>query len=265
MLERFKAFLELAFRDLVPTKESEEYKAELLGILMDRAEEMKNGGESDEDVIYKRCIDHLGDFKENFVNFKKVAPINSSAVVKAVKKTAKCVMWAGLYMLVVVAIFLIVSFTVGPWSKTWLIPVCGALVGLIGVLVYSCVVAAKNKWFLNLRVLVGISVILSILVTYLCYSVLSPIKVWHISWLLFLFMPIIVSGIDLVIAIITDSKHIMLGLSVFIMIASSLLYVILGVTGFAPWHPTWLLPMVAAIVDVILLVLTVRFKLFGKK
>ncbi len=265
MLQRFRAFLELAFRELVPTKESEDYKAELLGILMDRADEMKKSGVNDEDEIYKHCIDQLGDFKENFVNFKKAAPITPEKVKRAVKKTAQCALWSGLYMLVIVAIFLIVSFTAGPWSKTWLIPVCGALVGLVAVFVYACVVAVKEKRYLRLRFNAALAIILSLIVTYLCYSVLSPVKVWHISWLLFLFIPIIVSGIDLVIAIITESKHVMAGLAVFIMITSTLLYVILGVTGFAPWHPTWLLPMCAAIVDVIMLVLTARFKLFGKK
>ena len=51
MLQRFRAFLELEFRELQPTKESEDYKAELLGVLMDCADEMKKNGETDEDKI----------------------------------------------------------------------------------------------------------------------------------------------------------------------------------------------------------------------
>lgn len=260
MIERFRAFLELAFRELVPTKESEEYKAELLGILMDRADEMKKDGESDEDVIYRQCIYKLGDFKENFDNFKRVSPMKT-----VVRKTINYALWGGIYMLVLVAIYLIVSFTAGPWSKTWLIPVCGALIGIVALLVYNSVLNGKNKRYVGLRMNVALAIILSILITYLCFSVLNPISVWHISWLLFLFMPIIVSGVDLIISILIESKLIMISLSVFIMLTGTLLYVILGVTGFAAWHPCWLMPVIAFIVDIILLILTARFKLFGKK
>lgn len=260
MLERFRAFLELAFRELAPTKESEDYKAELLGILMDRAEEMKKNGEADENVIYKTCIEKLGDFKENFVNFKKAAPAKT-----VVKKAFNGLLWGGIYMLVLVAIYLIVSFTAGPWSKTWLILVCGPLAALVGLFVYAAVIAGKRRRYGAMRSEIAVAITLSTVITYLCFSVLNPVSVWHVSWLLFLFLPILLTGVDLLINIITGSKLLNVSIMIFIMIGSTLLYIILGVTGFAAWHPCWLIPVVAFIIDIIIGVLSVRFKLFGKK
>ena len=259
MYQRFRAYLEIAFRGLSPTQESEEYKAELLGTLMDRAEAMKNDGETDEDVIYESCIDQLGDFKANFANFKSLPNVK-----EVVKRTLSIAGIAAIYMLLLVAIFLTVSFTVGPWSKTWLILVCGALVGIIAGLIILCILSAQRKYIATMRFLIAVVLTLGIVVTYLMYSVLSA-NVWGISWLLFLFLPIILSGVDLVVCLVMNVRKLTLPVIVFIMITSALLYVILGVTHNMPWHPGWLMPTIGAIVDLILIILSAKLKIFTRK
>lgn len=253
--------MELSFRELTHTKESEDYKAELLGTLMDRADAYKKEGVTDEDLIYDQCIEQLGDFKANFANFKTTPDVK-----KVIKRTFHGLLWGAAYMLVVVAAFLIVSFTVkpAPWAKSWLIPVCGALVGVMGLMIYMSVVASRRKHYLAMRFMIAVIMTLSVVVTYLCFSVLTP-NAWSVSWLLFLFLPILITGADLVCCLAVDSKFTLVGLLIFVLAAASMVYVILGITQFIPWHPYWLIPAVAVVVDVIVAALGVKFKLFGKK
>lgn len=253
MLQRFRSFLELQFRDIVPNRESEEYKEELLSSLIDRANAMKEEGETDEDVIYHTCIEKLGDFKENFNSFKKVPKIK-----KAARLTLNILAIAAVYTLIVLAAFLIVSFTVGPWSKTWLIIVCGALLGIAALFIYLCVIARLTKHFGAMRFLVALILTLSVLITFLIFSVLE--NAWSISWLLFLFLPILLTGADLICTISVESKRAIASLVTFIMVACTLVYVILGITGYLAWHPCWLIPVVAAIVDVIIIIVAIRVR-----
>lgn len=259
MIQRFRAFLELSFREIAPTKESEDYKTELLGILMDRSDEMTKNGVTDQEEIYKTCIEQLGDFKANFVNFKSTPDVK-----KVVKKGLIGVGIGLAYMLVIVTVFLAISFTVAPWSKTWLIPVCGALIGVLALMVYSSVIASRRKHYLATRFMVAVIMTLSILITYLCFSVLTP-NAWSVSWLLFLFLPILIPGADLICCIAMESKTTLISLIVFIITAATMVYVILGITEFIAWHPFWLIPVVAFVIDVIIAIVGIKFKFFNKK
>lgn len=258
MLQRFRAFLELEFRELQPTKESEDYKAELLGVLMDCADEMKKNGETDEDKIYNESIARLGDFKANFSDFKTVP-----AVKKHLRSSLNFLLWAVVYVLIFTAAFLIVGFTAAPWSKAWLILVCGVLAGIMGVSIYLAVVSSRKKRFIVTRIFSAVTSVLGVLIIYLCFSVLYP-NAWSVSWLLFLFLPIILPGVDLILAIATESKTLILDLLVFIITAATMIYVIFGVTAFLPWHPYWFIPVVAFVADVVIAAVAVKMKFLKK-
>lgn len=169
----------------------------------------------------------------------------------------------GIFALVLLIAYIAASVPAKAWDKTWLILVCGILAWGTGFSVFCCALLARRKNYKLMRPLIYISVVGGMLITYLCYSVLTP-KSWNISWLLLLFIPILATGIDLIVDIALDSERTFRSLLAFIIAAPSAVYVILGVTKFAPWHPWWVIPVSAALADITLIIVGAKLKA-GKK
>ena len=70
LTERFKKYLEQQFRTISPTREAMEYREEVLRNLLDRAQEYRIKGMTDENAIYDLCIDSLGDFASTLKDFE---------------------------------------------------------------------------------------------------------------------------------------------------------------------------------------------------
>ncbi len=256
MLQRFRAFLEIEFRFIASSKEADAYKAELLDNLMARADDMVKNGEKDEDKIYKSCIEQLGDFRETLQNFKKTINPKFQA-----KRAINCLIYSLIFAVLVVGAYLAVSFTKAmPWSNSWLILVCGFLGGIVVVSVYACVVLVMKKKFALGRPFLHVAIVLSVVVAYLCYSVLTP-NVWKTSWLLFLIMAILSTGIECIYDFLTESKLANLSLMVFMPVAFSVVYVMLCLSKMLTWHPYWFIPAIALVFDVVYALILVKRKL----
>lgn len=256
MLQRFRAFLEIEFRFIANSKEADAYKAELLDNLMARADDMVKAGEKDEDKIYKSCIEQLGDFRETLENFKKTVNPKYQA-----KRAVNVLIYCLLFSVAVVGAYLAVSFTKAmPWSNSWLILVGGFLGGIVVMSVYACVVLVMKKKYALGRPLIHVAIVLSTVVAYLCYSILTP-NVWKTSWLLFLIMAILSTGIECIYDFLTESKLANLSLMVFLPVSFSVVYVMLSLSKMLTWHPYWFLPAIAVVFDIVYSLILIKRKL----
>ena len=122
LIDRFKKYLEQQFRAISPTKEAMEYREEVLQNLLDRAQEYKIKGMTDENAIYDLCIDSLGHFKDTLVDFEN----RLDNVKRAVPRIGARVLTGIAIALFVVIGYLSISFATRAWDKTWLILVGGA-------------------------------------------------------------------------------------------------------------------------------------------
>lgn len=247
MLQRFRAFLELEFRFITNTKESDAYKAELLDNLMARADDMVKSGEKDEDKIYDSCINQLGEFRETLSNFQKTINPKYQA-----KRALKILIYALLFSIVLVGTFLAISFTkVMPWNQSWLILAGGFIGGAVALSVYAFVVLIAKKKYNLARPFIHIAIVLSTVIAYLCYSVLTP-DVWGTSWLMFLIMTIMSTGIECIYDFLTESKLANISLMIFLPTSFSIVYVMLSLSKMLSWHPYWFIPAIAVAFDIVL-------------
>lgn len=256
MLQRFRAFLELEFRFVANSKESDAYKAELLDNLLARADDMVKAGEKDEDKIYDSCIKQLGEFRETLSGYKKTVNPKYQA-----KKALNMLIYGLIFSLVVVGTFLALSFTaVLPWSKSWIILTSGFIGGAVILSVYAFVVLISKKKYNLARPFIHIAIVLSTVIAYLCYSVITA-NVWGTSWLMFLIMIIMSTGIECIFDFLTESKLANFSLMVFIPVSFSIVYVMLGLSKMLTWHPYWFIPVIALAFDIVFGLVLLKKKL----
>ncbi|MGN1042995.1 MAG: hypothetical protein ACI4SK_05895 [Christensenellales bacterium] len=180
------------------------------------------------------------------------------------KKAVNILIGSAVYLIALAIVYLIVTFTVkDSSSKSWLILAGGALIGLTGLSVFFAVKNGIKKRFLFMRVFIACAIVLSIIAAYLIFSVVAG-NVWKMSWMLFLFLPIMLTGADLICCVGSESKFTVFSLEAFIITASVMTYVILGLTGFMPWHPGWLLPVIAFLITAIIALVALKSKLKGR-
>jgi hypothetical protein len=228
-----------------------EYRKETLKKMLDRAQELSIRGLEDEDLIYDMVIDELGDFRAKLVAFEN----KTVKTAKAKRKTMLTAIFAAGFVLLLTCAYLITSFALGDaWGKTWLIMVGGIFAGICAASVFGAVKLYTKKKYAPARALIALTIVLVTVFVYLFIEILTPLQK---GWLAFLVMVIALLGVDTALAFVTKSKIRFVELAAFMEVFSVLLYVILGLTALAPWHPTWILCLagvLAIIVEVILLV-----------
>lgn len=241
MTERFKQYLEAAFRKIKPTKAAMEYRKETLMKLEELAQDFRIKGMTDDEAIYKLCIDSLGDFDKTLADFDRaLVEVPKKNSLKRTVSTATVASAA-----VIVALYLVLSLTGAvSWGLSWLIFVGAATLAVIAVDVVLIMKAVKSDKFLVAR-LFNIGAVVMVFV--FLYLVIELTAHPRYCWMTFLAMVIFALLVDMVIGFITKSKLTVPESFVWLILSSVLLYVMLGVANIMPWHPGWLLPALTSI------------------
>ncbi|GEM_PF-393120 len=256
MKEKFKQLLEEHFRKIAPTKAAMEYRKALLRQLLDREQELRIKGVSDDELIYDMAVSELGDIDLTLQNFES-RQIKSGEVKRKVSVASIC---SVAVVLLLTVVYLVVGAVTKVWSPTWLIMVGGIFAGIGVILVYLSVKTAQKRKYVFTRLCIAVC---EVLLTVFVFLVLQLVFKVNGSWLAFLAMPVVVLGSDTAIAFATNSKVKWFELPVFVEVFGVMLYVILGITldvilGIGSiWHPGWLLCLagvVCALVQVIVVV-----------
>lgn len=241
MKERFKSYLEQAFRKIRPTKAAMEYRLETLTKLEEAAQDYRIKGMTDDEAIYQLCIDSLGDFDAKLQEFDR----NLTEVPKKNNLKRNIAVGAIGSVAAIIALYLILSLTgaVG-WGMSWLILLGAVVAAVVAVDVVLMLKAFKDDKFLVARLFNVGTVILVFVFMYLCIHLsVHP----GYDWYIFLCMVPAAGIMDIAISFVTKSKLTIPEIFVWAMLTSVMLYVMLGVAGVMAWHPGWLLPALTAI------------------
>lgn len=241
MKERFKSYLEQAFRKIRPTKAAMEYRLETLTKLEEAAQDYRIKGMTDDEAIYQLCIDSLGDFDAKLQEFDR----NLTEIPKKNNLKRNIAVGAIGSVAAIIALYLILSLTgaVG-WGMSWLILLGAVVAAVVAVDVVLMLKAFKDDKFLVARLFNVGTVILVFVFMYLCIHLsVHP----RYDWYIFLCMVPAAGIMDIAIGFVTKSKLTIPEIFVWAMLTSVMLYVMLGVAGVMAWHPGWLLPALTAI------------------
>ncbi len=241
MKERFKSYLEQAFRKIRPTKAAMELRLETLTKLEEAAQDYRIKGMTDDEAIYQLCIDSLGDFDAKLQEFDR----NLTEIPKKNNLKRNIAVGAIGSVAAIIALYLILSLTgaVG-WGMSWLILLGAVVAAVVAVDVVLMLKAFKDDKFLVARLFNVGTVILVFVFMYLCIHLSVHPKY---DWYIFLCMVPAAGIMDIAIGFVTKSKLTIPEIFVWAMLTSVMLYVMLGVAGVMAWHPGWLLPALTAI------------------
>lgn len=250
MKEKFKKYLEEHFRKIAPTQAAMEYRKALLRQLLDREQELRIKGVSDDNLIYDMAVSELGNLDQTLEQFEK-RQIKSGEVKRKISAATIC---AAAIVALLTVVYLIVGGVAKIWHPAWLIMVGGVFAGVSVLLAYGAYRFAKKKKFVPVRIFVAICEILFTVFVFLLLQLVFKISG---AWMSFLAMVAVIFGVDTSIAFATNSKIKWLELPVFVEIFGVMLYVILGITVPNVWHPGWLLCLagvVCALIELIVFV-----------
>ena len=244
MIDRFKRYLEREFRAIKPTKAAYEKREEMLTDLLEKEQDLRIKGMTDDDLIYDMCIDSLGDVRQQLLDFE-----NRSKKAKTAKRNILLGLIISVaFVITIVAAYLITSFALGnAWGKTWLIIVGGIFFGAGCASTLGAVLLIKKKKYVLSTLFIDLDIVL---LTVFVFLVLQILFGFNKSWLAFLVMPVILIGVLAVMLDLAGTKLKYLGYGVFVEFFCVILYIILGIT-MGLWHPYWILCLVGIIIDVI--------------
>lgn len=250
MKEKFKRYLEEHFRKIAPTQAAMEYRKALLRQLLDREQELRIKGVSDDNLIYDMAVSELGNLDQTLEQFEK-RQIKSGEVKRKISAATIC---AAAIVALLTVVYLIVGGVANIWHPAWLIMVGGVFAGVSVLLAYGAYRFAKKKKFVPVRIFVAICEVLFTVFVFLLLQLVFKISG---AWMSFLAMVAVIFGVDTSIAFATNSKLKWFELPVFVEIFGVMLYVILGITVPNVWHPGWLLCLagvVCALIELIVFV-----------
>ena len=258
MIDRFKRYLEREFKAIKPTQAAMEYREEMLTDLLEKEQDLRIKGMTDDELIYDMCIDSLGDVRQKLIDFE-----NRNVKVKNTKRKVLIGIAIAIFsVLVLVSAYLVVSFAVpNAWAKSWLILVGGIFAGIGGIAIYLSVLFAKKKKYLPLRALVAVCIVLLSVFVFLVLQILFG---FNKSWLTFLVMVVFILGVDAVISDITGSKLRYVSYMIFIEVFAIMLYLILGLT-MGLWHPEWIIIIAGLVADALFITIVAVVKNKKKK
>ena len=234
MEEKFKNFLETAFREIAPTKGAMEYRKQLYKEMRSRAQELKIRGLTDEELLVDTVLDEYADIGDRLKEYE--ASERKTGAAKRNAFLGVVVAVVGLFLLSVT--YVLVGCLTNIWHPTWLIMVGGVFLGIGAILTIFAIKTVKKRKFWLLRLIVAVAEVLFAVFIFLLLQIVFGIAG---SWMTFLAMVALLFGVDTAIAFFTYAKGKWVELPVFIEVFSVMLYVMLGILLGSIWHPGWLM------------------------
>lgn len=169
------------------------------------------------------------------------------------------------FILLLLIVFLAISFITDNWSHTWVIMVDGILLWIDYLLMLGIIRLTKMRHVFHYiaRILLAIAVMVLFVAAFL-----ACMAVFHLpqSWL------IIIGGVagifvaDSIYITVTKSKLAVIFYLAYIPAFTAMAYIIFGVAGHLPWSPGWIMIPLSLLIDVaVIAALVIRNKKIARE
>ncbi|MBQ9531499.1 MAG: hypothetical protein IJR70_05460 [Eubacterium sp.] len=226
------------------------FKRKILDEMNERAIEVAGrGGIHDQKVINDLIISEHENLKEEYKEY--LDKHNSSAKLK--KSIITNVLGSIAYILLIVTIFLGVSFATGLWRYTWIIIVDGILfwVDYLLSLGIRKFVSMKRFFHVFARIFLFGAVVVFTVAVFLLVLTLTDLPN---SWLIVIAGLILAFLCDGIFASATHAKLAILHWLLYIPVISAFAFIIIGVLGILSWSIAWIIIPLSLILDLIIII-----------
>lgn len=243
------AYIENVFRNISYDKILVKFERLLLEEWEETAARVREAGLSDENVIFDLFLSGHPDLPGEYAVFRK-----AELKKRREKLTHKILLWGTpVYYLLMIAVYLGVSFLTHNWRQSWLI-IIGFVtlwVDTAGMLLILEIASKKRLFHPLARVILGLSVMMTAVLVYLVGLMLFQIP--HF-WVVFPAGVILMYCADAVFAKRTGQKLRILNYLVYVPAAAPMVYVFLAGIQAIPWHPGWLIVPLSVVVDIVIII-----------
>lgn len=253
MIERFKKKLMKIFAPYKKNDKVMEFKEELLGSLMDRYNELKAEGMTD-DESFTKSLDILDGIKDTVELINK-----ESLVVEPENLINKYLLPTCAYWVTLIIAYLVLSFSIIPFSKSWMIIVAGAL---LFVVIASVVMFIANNNKGN-KILSRGNMFLAFLslsvIAYLAWSFIT--LNWHYTWVTFIAGLLLWYVVDYVLRVKATKggfKIQVFDVIIITVLASLIVYIMISFI-YSMWATSWIIFVFMA------LLIIIELMIFNKK
>ena len=241
-------YIEDAFKSVPSDGILLKYQRELLEEWNETRDRVKKAGLPDENVIFDLFVSKHPDMPGEYAAFRK------AELKKRREKRVHSFLIKGtpVYYIIMVAVYLAVSFMTGNWRQSWLI-----IIGFVTVwvdtvgMILTFEIASKRRLFHPVaRVISGLAVMMTATLVYLVGLMLFRIP--HF-WVVFPAGVFVMYCVDAVFAKLTDQKLRIINYLIYVPAAAPMVYVVLAGVRLIPWNPGWLIVPLSLIIDLILI------------
>lgn len=233
------------------------YKQMLIDKVTERANEITHAGITDENVIEDLIISEHSDIKSEFeesereYNHKK--KIKQSIIMNII---GSCV-----YFLLVISLFLLVSFISGMWNRTWLIIVNGVSLYIAYLCIYFIVNLQSKPLLIRefTRILLYLCIFALALPVFTTLQVLFSVPA---SWVVFIFAVMAGFIADGIYVSKIGDRFASIFQILYITPFFTMIYIVLSGLRIIEWHPGWIIIPLSLVF--VLMAIYIRLRIYYK-
>ena len=251
-MDTFRNFIDSSLPDRKGGDILYRFKVKTLNQMNERYKEVSSRGINNEKVLKDLVISEHENIKSDYFNYLR----EESAKRTAKRRIILNISGSIIYIIALVILFLGISFSTKQWSQTWVIMVDGILLWVSYMLTLGVAVITKKLkrvFHFIARILLGLDVMV---LTVACFIfALAVLDLPH-SW------TIVVGGVamifiaDLIYALISKQRLVILNSLAYIPSICTMAYIILAAIGILSWGRGWLLIILGLAIDFILIAST---------
>lgn len=251
-MKSFIDYIETSCSALKNNRSTYLYKKKVLDRMMTRSHELKKSGLKDEKVILDLLVQENGNLEEGYADFLIQEKKNKR------KKMMKIGFPVGGFaaLLLILAVYFIISDVTGAWSKTWLIIVGGIFSMVIFYLSFAIrkLCTMRRIFHPIARVLIaGCVMLITVFAFLFCLMTLPTLTTW----------PIVIAGVglmliaDIIFAFVTKQKFRTVSLLLYMPAIATFIYIISAAYRIVTWSGGWTIILLGAVADVVYIISTI--------
>ena len=260
-MERFINYIEQSLPDRPGDSVLFQFKRNILDEMTQLSSVIEKRGLKDKKVREDLIISEYPDLQSEYAKYYKKKTEKQREKHNVIINIASSVV----FIMLLLIIYLSVSFLTHDWARTWVIMVDGILLWIDYLLLLGIKKISSMRRAFNIfaRILLGVAVmVLAVAVFLVSMAVLRLPQ----SWIVIICGIALIFVADSIYIACTGQKLAVIFYLAYIPAFTAMVYIICGATGFIPWSPGWALIPLSLLIDVaVIAALVVRNKKIARE
>lgn len=251
-IERFIDHLNNDLPDVPGDEIMFSFKKKTLDEMNRRFTEVSKRGLNDQKVIEDLIIGEHSDLRSEYAEYhdKQLKEMRTKKLV------LRNIIGSVIFLLALVAVYLLVSFATHAWSMTWAIIVDGVLLWVVYLLSLGVkfFTSLKKIFHIFARICLAGAVIVAMVAVYLLTVAVSDIPR---SWLIVIAGLIAMFLSDGVFAVAAKHRLALISWLVYIPVIATFAFIIIGALSIMPWGIAWIIIPLSLVIDLVIVLTAV--------